>query len=154
MSRVIRVFVGAVAFAAVGMGLQAAPQPADAPRGRVVIEIPASASQGPIDGRLLVMFSTRAEGEPRFQVNDSPDSQVVFGIDVEQARPGDTLEINAGVLGYPLDSLLDIPPGEYTVQALVHRYETFTRADGHVVKLPMDRGEGQQWNRAPGTNAS
>ena len=40
--------------------------------------------------------------------------------------------------------------GEYTVQALLHRYETFKRSDGHTVKLPMDRGEGQQWNRAPG----
>jgi len=29
---------------------------------------------------------------------------------------------------------------------LLHRYETFHRADGHVVKLPMDR----RWNRAPG----
>ena len=36
------------------------------------------------------------------------------------------------------------------MQALLHRYETFHRADGHVVKLPMDRGEGQQWSRAPG----
>ena len=36
------------------------------------------------------------------------------------------------------------------VQALLHRYETFRRSDGHTVKLPMDRGEGQQWNRAPG----
>ncbi|MEM8900845.1 MAG: alpha/beta hydrolase-fold protein, partial [Bacteroidota bacterium] len=35
-------------------------------------------------------------------------------------------------------------------QALLHKYETFNRADGHTVKLPMDRGEGQQWNRAPG----
>ena len=42
------------------------------------------------------------------------------------------------------------PPGTYSVQALLHRYETFRRGDGHVVKLPMDRGEGQQWNRAPG----
>jgi hypothetical protein len=33
---------------------------------------------------------------------------------------------------------------------LLHRYETFKRADGHTVKLPMDRGEGQQWSRAPG----
>ena len=41
-------------------------------------------------------------------------------------------------------------PGTYRVQALLHRYETFHRADGHVVKLPMDRGEGQQWSRAPG----
>jgi hypothetical protein len=32
----------------------------------------------------------------------------------------------------------------------LHKYETFKKADGHVVKLPMDRGEGQQWNLAPG----
>ncbi len=44
----------------------------------------------------------------------------------------------------------DVPPGSYQVQALLHRYESFNRADGHTVKLPMDRGEGQQWNRAPG----
>ena len=36
------------------------------------------------------------------------------------------------------------------MQALLHRYETFHRADGHTVKLPMDRGEGQHWNIAPG----
>ena len=43
-----------------------------------------------------------------------------------------------------------MPPGRYQVQALLHRYETFRRGDGHVVKLPMDRGEGQQWSKAPG----
>jgi len=32
----------------------------------------------------------------------------------------------------------------------LNRYETFHRADGHTVKLPMDRGEGQHWNRKPG----
>ena len=32
----------------------------------------------------------------------------------------------------------------------MHRYQTFRRSDGHTVKLPMDRGEGQHWNRAPG----
>ena len=36
------------------------------------------------------------------------------------------------------------------MQALIHKYETFKRADGHTVKMPMDRGEGQQWARAPG----
>jgi hypothetical protein len=36
------------------------------------------------------------------------------------------------------------------VQVGLHRYETFHRADGHTVKLPMDRGEGQHWNLAPG----
>ena len=38
-------------------------------------------------------------------------------------------------------SLSQVKPGEYWVQALLHRYDTFKRADGHTVKLPMDRGE-------------
>jgi hypothetical protein len=33
---------------------------------------------------------------------------------------------------------------------VLHRYETFHRSDGHTVKLPRDRGEGQHWNLAPG----
>ncbi len=47
-------------------------------------------------------------------------------------------------------SVNDIPAGTYSVQALIHKYETFKRGDGHTVKMPMDRGEGQQWARAPG----
>ena len=43
-----------------------------------------------------------------------------------------------------------MPAGTYRVQALINRYETFNRADGHVVKLPPDKGEGQQWARKPG----
>jgi hypothetical protein len=36
------------------------------------------------------------------------------------------------------------------VQALISRYETFQRADGHTVKMPMDQGEGQRWTVKPG----
>lgn len=36
------------------------------------------------------------------------------------------------------------------MQAVLHLYETFEVAHGHTLKLPMDRGEGQRWNRAPG----
>ena len=77
-------------------------------------------------------------------------SQQVFGIDVVGWKPGEPAVFDASVLGFPAESLADVKPGRYRVQALLHRYETFHRADGHVVKLPMDRGEGQQWNRAPG----
>jgi hypothetical protein len=49
-----------------------------------------------------------------------------------------------------LQSLSNVKPGRYRVQALLNRYETFRRSDGHVVKLPPDRGEGQQWARKPG----
>ncbi len=105
----------------------------------------------PLDGRLLLMLSV-AEGdeEPRFQISDGPDTQLIFGIDVDGWKAGEDAVFDSGVLGYPLDSLRDVPPGTYRVQALLHKYETFHRADGHTVKLPMDRGEGQQWNRAPG----
>jgi hypothetical protein len=106
--------------------------------------------KGPLDGRLLLLISSDDKEEPRFRINDSSNTQLVFGIDVDGWMPGHPAVINSSVPGYPLNSLLDIPSGEYQVQALVHLYETFHRSDGHIVKLPMDRGEGQQWNRAPG----
>lgn len=117
---------------------------------RVIVSVPAELAKDALDGRLLLMFSTSEAAEPRFQVGDGLDTQQIFGIDVEGLRPGEEAVFDARVLGYPKESLADIPAGTYTVQALLHKYETFHRADGHVVKLPMDRGEGQQWNRAPG----
>ena len=121
------------------------------PAFRVEVTYPASLGPGPFDGRLLFMISKDETGEPRFQISDtSLNSQQVFGIDVDAWRPGQKAAFDLGVLGYPVASLREIPPGSYTVQALLHKYETFKRADGHVVKLPMDRGEGQQWSRAPG----
>jgi hypothetical protein len=110
-----------------------------------------AARGGPFDGRLLLLVSTDFEKEPRFLISDTAlGSQQVFGVDVEGWKPGDKVLVDGTVLGFPAESLRDVPAGTYNVQALLHKYETFRRADGHVVKLPMDRGEGQQWNRAPG----
>src|SRR6185503_13432765 len=114
------------------------------------ISFPSTLDKGPIDGRLLLLISTSTEGEPRFQINEDLNTQQVFGVEVDAWKPGETKIVDQGAFGYPRRSLENIPPGEYTVQALLHRYETFKRADGHTVKLPMDRGEGQQWNSAPG----
>jgi putative esterase len=121
---------------------------AEAPR--FTVRYAAAQDPGPLDGRLLLMLSTDEDDEPRFQISEGPETQLIFGIDVDGWKPGEDAVFDAGVLGYPLDSLKDVPPGSYRVQALLHKYETFHRADGHTVKLPMDRGEGQQWNRAPG----
>lgn len=107
-------------------------------------------SRTPLDGRVLLMVSTAPSREPRFQISDSPNTQLIFGMDVDRLEPGERAVIDRSVFGYPLPSISEIPVGEYWVQALLHRYETFHRADGHTVKLPMDRGEGQHWNRAPG----
>ena len=120
------------------------------PRPAIIVSIAPGTTNVPVDGRLLVIVSTRKEGEPRFQVSDAVNTEQVFGVDVENAAPGGEIAIDASALGYPMERLADVPAGRYTVQAVLHLYETFRRADGHTVKLPMDRGEGQQWNRAPG----
>ena len=117
---------------------------------RFEISFPASTTKDALDGRLLLLISTNNAAEPRFQINEDLNTQQVFGIDVDGWKPGETKTVDQNAFGYPVRSLADVKPGEYTVQALFHRYETFKRADGHTVKLPMDRGEGQQWNRAPG----
>jgi hypothetical protein len=102
------------------------------------------------DGRLLLMLSKDSKTEPRFDIAEGPGTQLIFGIDVENWKADQSASFDAKVLGYPIESLAKVPAGEYYVQALLHKYETFHRKDGHIVKLPMDRGEGQQWNQAPG----
>ena len=118
----------------------------------IVVRLGASVSREPIDGRLLLLVAKDASREPRFQVSaTSLSSAQVFGIDVDGLKARRRADRSTPrVLGYPIESLSRLPPGEYTVQALLHKYETFRLATGHTVKLPMDRGEGQQWNSAPG----
>ncbi len=103
-----------------------------------------------LDGRMLLLISTDGSAEPRFQIGGGYRSQQVFGVDVEDLTPGEPVVFDPAVFGFPVNSLADLPAGEYFVQGLLHRYETFHVAHGHILKLPMDRGEGQRWNRAPG----
>jgi hypothetical protein len=117
------------------------------------VELPAELADKNLDGRLMLMLSTNPDVEPRFQISDGPGTQILVGMNVEGWGPGTTISV--GKKGqtlnvYPYKSITDIPAGTYYAQVLLHKYETFTRSDGHTVKLPMDRGEGQQWNRAPG----
>ncbi|WP_291963724.1 alpha/beta hydrolase-fold protein, partial [Maribacter sp.] len=102
------------------------------------------------DGRLLLMLSSDDSDEPRFQINDGLNTQLIFGMNVENWAKDSVLTFNESVFGYPYESLKDVPPGEYNVQALLNVYETFNLSTGHTVKLPMDNGEGQQWNKSPG----
>jgi hypothetical protein len=126
-------------------------QPSAQSTAAITVRLGTSVAKDPLDGRLLLLFAKDADREPRFQVSQtSLSSAQVFGIDVDGLKPGDERSFDASVLGYPIESLSALPPGEYTVQALLHKYETFRLASGHTVKLPMDRGEGQQWNAAPG----
>ncbi len=130
------------------LGFSSSPKADNRPR--FSVSFSSAQSEAPIDGRLLLLLSNDPAEEPRMQINDSPRTQMVFGVDVDGMRPGQVITIDDSAAGYPIRSLRDVPAGEYFVQFVLHRYETLHRADGHTVKLPMDRGEGQHWNLAPG----
>ncbi len=116
----------------------------------IQVKLPATQATQPLDGRLLILFSTDDKAEPRNQISDSPKTQIVFGLDVDAFRPNSTHTVSSEAYGYPIRRLSDLKPGQYTLQAVLDKYETFNRADGHTLKLPTDRGEGRQWNKAPG----
>lgn len=102
------------------------------------------------DGRLLLILHHNDDREPRFAISDEVGSAQVIGIDFENYQNGKDFDFNMEALGYPKENWKDIPQGDYWVQAYVIKYETFDRADGHSIKMPMDQWEGRQWNRTPG----
>jgi hypothetical protein len=117
---------------------------------RFVISFTKELSDQVQDGRLLLLLANNDTSEPRFQITDGLSTQLVFGIDVEGFSPGQEIAIDDKAFGFPKQSLKDIPAGEYFVQALLNRYETFNLKTGHAVKLPPDQGEGQHWESKPG----
>jgi hypothetical protein len=119
---------------------------------RFAISFPAARSARPLDGRVLLFISDDGKTEPRTQSDQyrANSTRPIFGIDVDGLEPGQDAIIDGAIVGWPVRSLKDIPPGDYFVQALINRYETFHRADGHTIKMPMDQGEGQHWATKPG----
>jgi len=130
---------------------QAAANPARPTRLRFAISFPQSRSTQPLDGRIILVISDNNRREPRFENNVyQADTQLAFGVDVDGLKPGENAIVDATAFGYPLASIAQIPPGDYWVQAVLNRYDTFHRSDGRTVKLHMDHGEGQHWNTSPG----
>jgi hypothetical protein len=118
---------------------------------RFGISFPAARSATPLDGRIILVISNNNRREPRFENNVyNADTQLGFGIDVDSLGAGQEAYVDGSTFGYPLASIAQIPAGDYWVQAVFNKYTTFHRGDGHVVKLHMDQGEGQQWNTSPG----
>lgn len=114
------------------------------------VSFPKDVSTQALDGRVLLVLSTDPSDEPRNQVDDTPRTQMVFGLTVDGLQPGEAAVVDSSTWGYPVRSLKDVPAGEYYVQAVLNKYTTFHRSDGKTVKLHADQGEGQHWNSSPG----
>jgi hypothetical protein len=117
---------------------------------RFEVRISPSLHDTVFDGRLLLLFANNDRAEPRFQISDALQTQIVLGKNVNGWKSGEVQTIAEDAFGFPIERLNQIPKGDYYVQVLLHKYETFHLKNGKVVKLPMDRGEGQHWESAPG----
>jgi len=124
--------------------------PLSAGKLKFVVNYPTEQDGNILEGRVLLMLAKSDESEPRFQITYQNHTGLIYGVDALGKKPKGGVVIDGTVFGYPIESLDNIPAGEYWVQGLLHTYETFNLKTGHTVKLPMDNGEGQKWNRSPG----
>ncbi len=129
----------------------AAPQPLAAQDGpRFEVSFSAKAHAGPITGRAYVALS-RTSTPQRGPIAQAGENGVpMFAVDIASLTAGKPAVIDAKVFGHPVQSLRDVPAGEYWVQPFVNVYTKFARADGHTIWAHMDQWEGQNWRRSPG----
>jgi hypothetical protein len=105
----------------------------------------------PVTGRLFVIVSQDGEDEPRDQIDVT--GVPFWGKEVSDLTSKKWVVFNENdseILGYPLAKFSELPPGDYYVQAFLNVYTTFNRADGYVVHMHQDAGDGQNFWGSPG----
>src|SRR5438094_1522377 len=103
----------------------------------------------PVTGRVYVAIS-RSLGRQTPIEQTGETGVPLFAVSVSALAPGASAAIDATAFGHPIQSLRDLPRGEYWAQPFVNVYTRFARGDGHTVWLHMDQWEGQNWKRSPG----
>src|SRR5271154_78527 len=103
-----------------------------APAPEISISFAAAQSNVPLDGRIILLLSRDLSREPRSHVEpDEPlTSPFIFGQNVSGLAPGATVVVDDKAFGWPAAHLSAVPAGDYLVQAVLNRYESFHLADG------------------------
>ncbi len=115
---------------------------------RFEIRLDPAVQEGNFTGRVYLALSRTESPSPIQQAG--PTGAPLFGVNVEGLQTGQAAIIDEAVMGHPLQSLHNLPPGDYWVQAFANIYTRFDRSDGHSVWLHMDQWEGQDWRISPG----
>ncbi len=123
----------------------------DGPGARFNVTLSPGLQTGKLTGRLMVVVSTTNRTSELSQMNSVTNPSPFFGRDVSDWKPGTSTAIGRNmVIGYPLDNPLDLPDGDYYVQAFMNVYTKFTRSDGSVVWLHEPCGDGGSPTSSPG----
>ena len=105
----------------------------------------------PQDGRLLVVLDPRPRGEPRHSLGRTGlDAPPVLGRDVIHYAAGDApLVVDHSAAAFPIADLAHLPPGDYSVQAVLNRSRDLFAPDapgnliGPVRRLHLDPAKGE-----------
>jgi hypothetical protein len=121
---------------------------------RVEITVAPGLADGPVTGRMFVVFTRDESREPRLQAGSYTGSAPFFGVDVSELAAGTPAVLDGSALGFPVTSLPELPAGDYFAQGLFVVYTKVTPKHGKTIWLPWDQWEGRHWNRTPGNFVS
>lgn len=99
------------------------------------VSVAPDVAHGLVTGRLIVAVSTSPDPEPRLAIGIN--GPAIFGTDIAQLSPGKTTVVDADAPAFAVQSLKDLPAGDYYVQAVVIRYDEVHRSDGHIIWVPI-----------------
>lgn len=137
--------------------------PAAGPGPAFALTVAPSTGLAATPGRAFVIIARQSDlstdaPEPRDNLQGGePISVPLFGMDVAHMQPGKPMVLRSAanprggdVVGYPLATFADIPPGRYVVQGFFNTYETDHRSDGSVVQVHWPSGDGGDIWHSPG----
>ncbi|HET9531069.1 MAG TPA: alpha/beta hydrolase-fold protein, partial [Blastocatellia bacterium] len=114
---------------------------------RFEISYDKAAHPGPITGRVILVIARSERPEPRLQI--APNAVPIFGVDADGLQPGQVAVIDQTTFGHPVESLAQLPAGDYYVQAMLNVYTRCQRSDGRTVWVHWDM-DGRFFNVSPG----
>jgi hypothetical protein len=148
-SRFATAFLVALAIgAAAAQHPSRAQAPPASPSPRIEIAFSKAARAEAVTGMVYVAISRDNQRPPIEQT--SPTGVPLFSHYVDGLAPESAAAITPDDRGHPIQSLRDLPAGEYWMQPFVNVYTRFPRADGKTVWLHNDQWEGQDWKESPG----
>jgi len=114
---------------------------------RFEISYDKAVAPGPITGRIILVIARSNTPEPRLQIG--PNATPIFGVDIDSLQPGQASIIDQSTFGHPVDSLTQLPAGDYYVQAILNIYTKCQRSDGRTLWVHWDM-QGTFFNSSPG----
>jgi hypothetical protein len=114
---------------------------------RFEISYDKAVASGPLTGRVILVIARSNTPEPRLQIG--PNTTPIFGVDADGLQPGQPVIVDQTTFGHPIDSLSQLPAGDYHVQAMLNVYTKCQRSDGHTVWVHWDM-RGRFFNVSPG----